>query len=98
MNKNNLDQKLRYNDGGNVHMDFHGATNTTIEFIINKYGIDTMNDIFKKVGNDVYKDIKDHIKNAKVSRISYGIPIGGELEYVDANTIARAIQGRIDLS
>ncbi|URQ71738.1 recombination mediator RecR [SAR86 cluster bacterium] len=42
--------------------------------------------------------IKDHIKNVKVSRISYGIPIGGELEYVDANTIARAIQGRIDLS
>ena len=42
--------------------------------------------------------IKDHIKNAKVTRISYGIPIGGELEYVDANTIARAIQGRIDLS
>ena len=42
--------------------------------------------------------IKDHVKNAKVSRISYGIPIGGELEYVDANTIARAIQGRIDLS
>ena len=42
--------------------------------------------------------IKDHIKNAKVSRISYGIPIGGELEYVDANTIARAIQCIIDLS
>ena len=38
MNKNNLDQKLRYNDGGNVHMDFHGATNTTIDFIIKKYG------------------------------------------------------------
>ena len=39
--------------------------------------------------------IKDHVKSAKVSRISYGIPIGGELEYVDGNTIARAIQGRI---
>ena len=37
--------------------------------------------------------IKDHIKNAKVSRISYGIPIGGELEYVDGTTIARAIEG-----
>ena len=35
--------------------------------------------------------IKDHIKDIKVSRISYGIPIGGELEYVDVNTIARAI-------
>ena len=39
--------------------------------------------------------IKDHLESVKVTRISYGIPIGGELEYVDANTIARAIQGRI---
>ena len=38
---------LRYHDKGNVHMDFHGATNTTINFIIEKYGIKTMNDIFK---------------------------------------------------
>tara|TARA_B100001109_G_C18777823_1_gene433914 strand:+ start:21 stop:617 length:597 start_codon:yes stop_codon:yes gene_type:complete len=42
--------------------------------------------------------IKDHVKTAKVSRISYGIPIGGELEYVDGTTIARAIQGRIEVN
>jgi len=42
--------------------------------------------------------IKDHIKNAKVSRISYGIPIGGELEYVDGTTIARAIEGRVEIN
>jgi len=42
--------------------------------------------------------IKDHIKDRKVSRISYGIPIGGELEYVDGNTIARAIQGRTEIN
>ena len=42
--------------------------------------------------------IKDHIKNAKVSRISYGIPIGGELEYVDSNTIARSIIGRVEIN
>ena len=42
--------------------------------------------------------IKDHLNDVKVSRISHGIPIGGELEYVDSNTIARAIQGRIDIS
>ena len=41
--------------------------------------------------------LKDHLQSVKVSRISYGIPIGGELEYVDANTIARAIQGRIEI-
>ena len=42
--------------------------------------------------------IKDHVKNAKVSRISYGIPIGGELEYVDGTTIARAIEGRVEIN
>ena len=42
--------------------------------------------------------IRDHIKNAKVSRISYGIPIGGELEYVDGTTIARAIEGRVEVN
>ena len=42
--------------------------------------------------------MKDHIKDIKVSRISYGIPIGGELEYVDGNTIARAIQGRTEIN
>ena len=57
---------LRYRDKGNVHMDFHGATNTTINFIIEKYGIETMNDIFKKVGNDVYADIKSHIKSGNI--------------------------------
>ena len=41
--------------------------------------------------------IKDHVENIKVSRISYGIPIGGELEYVDGTTIARAIEGRIEI-
>ena len=43
-------------------------------------------------------NISDHIKDIKVSRISYGIPIGGELEYVDGNTIARAIQGRTEVN
>ena len=42
--------------------------------------------------------IRDHVKDIKVSRISYGIPVGGELEYVDSNTIARSIIGRIELN
>ena len=42
--------------------------------------------------------IKDDVKSAKVSRISYGIPIGGELEYVDGTTIARAIEGRVEIN
>ena len=30
----------------------------------------------------------------RVSRIAYGVPIGGELEYVDSSTLSRAISGR----
>ena len=70
MNNKTTTNTLRYNDQGNVHMDFHGATNTTIDFIIKKYGIETMNDIFKKVGNDVYADIKEHINAGNINMLA----------------------------
>ena len=31
----------------------------------------------------------------RVTRLAHGIPIGGELEYVDSNTLAHAFQGRM---
>ena len=30
----------------------------------------------------------------KVSRLAYGIPVGGELEYADEITLMRALEGR----
>ena len=30
----------------------------------------------------------------KASRIAYGVPMGGELEYVDSNTLIQAINNR----
>lgn len=33
----------------------------------------------------------------KVSRIAFGLPVGGELEYVDELTLARAIEGRREI-
>ncbi|GAB3682750.1 recombination mediator RecR [Salinisphaera aquimarina] len=32
--------------------------------------------------------------NAGVSRIAHGVPVGGELEYVDAGTLSQAFSGR----
>lgn len=32
--------------------------------------------------------------NVKVSRIAHGVPMGGELEYVDGGTLAHALTGR----
>ena len=33
----------------------------------------------------------------KVSRISYGVPVGSDLEYADEVTLAKAMEGRRDL-
>ncbi|KFZ37116.1 recombination protein RecR [Shewanella mangrovi] len=35
--------------------------------------------------------------NVKVSRIAHGVPVGGELEYVDSTTLALSFNGRIQL-
>lgn len=34
-------------------------------------------------------------KNIKCTRIAHGVPMGGELEYLDGNTLARALAARI---
>jgi recombination protein RecR len=31
----------------------------------------------------------------KLSRLAYGVPMGGELEYVDGGTLSRAFNGRL---
>ncbi|AIL65698.1 Recombination protein RecR [Rickettsiales bacterium Ac37b] len=36
--------------------------------------------------------LQDH--NVKVSRLAYGIPVGGELDYLDENTLSIAIKSR----
>ena len=40
--------------------------------------------------------IKESLRGtgAQVTRIAHGVPIGGELEYIDGGTIAHALRGR----
>ena len=35
-----------------------------------------------------------HARHIRATRIAYGIPVGGELEYIDRSTLARALSGR----
>ena len=35
-------------------------------------------------------------KNIKVSRLASGLPVGGDLEYIDKMTISRSFRGRIE--
>jgi recombination protein RecR len=33
----------------------------------------------------------------EVTRIAYGIPVGGDIEYTDVDTLSRAMEGRREL-
>jgi predicted ArsR family transcriptional regulator len=61
MTQRQLEKTLRYQEDGNVHLDFHGAVNTTIDFIVERYGIEVLHEIFAKVGKHVYRDLRQHM-------------------------------------
>ena len=35
--------------------------------------------------------------NIKITRIAFGLPMGSELEYADEMTLARALEGRVEI-
>ena len=39
-----------------------------------------------------------HRYDVRVTRIAHGVPLGGELEYTDSNTISHALAGRHEVS
>ena len=84
-------------------LDNLGPDDLGIPFLLEKIKKDDVKEIILALSSTVEGDataifIRDHVENIKVSRISYGIPIGGELEYVDSNTIARSIIERVEIN
>lgn len=43
------------------------------------------------------KIIKQNAAGTKITRIAHGVPIGGNLEYVDYRTLSRALENRVEL-
>ena len=35
--------------------------------------------------------------NVKVTRLAYGVPVGGQLEFADDATLTRALEGRREM-
>lgn len=60
---------MRYKDTGNVHLDFHGAVNTTVNYIVKNYGIKALHGIFFKTGKDVYKSIRKNLSKGDCSEL-----------------------------
>ena len=84
-------------------LDNLGPDDLGISQLLERIDKENMKEVILALSSTVEGDataifIKDHVENVKVSRISYGIPIGGELEYVDSNTIARSIIGRVEIN
>lgn len=42
----------------------------------------------------IAKLIRNTYQNVKVTRLARGLPVGGDIEYADDNTLTRAIEGR----
>jgi len=54
---------MRYTDTGEVHKDFHLATNETIDFILSEYGMNFLTELFRRTSQNVYRDIYINLKN-----------------------------------
>jgi len=48
---------MRYRETGNVHKDFHLAMNTSIQYVLQTYGMDFLRELFRRTAQLVYRDI-----------------------------------------
>ena len=52
---------LRYQEDNELHRDFHGTTNTTLNYIADNYGVEALKAILRKTGREVYKSIHEKL-------------------------------------
>lgn len=52
---------MRYEDSGNVHMDFHRTTNGTIAYLRRNYGLEFLDEIFRRTARRVYRVIREDL-------------------------------------
>ena len=60
---------LRYQESNELHMDFHGTTNTTMDYIADNYGVEALKEILRKTGRDVYKSIHEKLVKGDASEL-----------------------------
>ena len=53
---------MRYRATGNLHKDFHLATNTTIQYVLKKYGQEFLRELFQRTAQRVYRDIYESLQ------------------------------------
>jgi len=53
---------MRYKETGQVHMDFHRTTNATIRYLRENYGVEFLDEVFRRTAHDVYRSIHEDLK------------------------------------
>jgi len=76
----------------------------TIRQLVQRLGDGTVKEVILATGTTAEGEVTAiYLSNllkpigVKLTRLAYGIPVGGELEYADEMTMLRAIEGRIEL-
>ena len=81
-----------------------GPEDIRIKELLQRLGSETVNEVILATNPDIEGEataayIARLIKpmGVRVSRISYGVPVGSDLEYADEVTLAKAMEGRREL-
>ncbi len=81
-----------------------GPDNLTIKQLLARLGNDSVSEVIMATNPTVEGDatamyISKLLKpmGVKVTRLAYGIPVGGDLEYADEYTLAKALEGRNEI-
>lgn len=81
-----------------------GPDNLTIKELLQRLGGSEVSEVIMATNPTVEGDatalyISKLLKpmGVKVTRLAYGIPVGGDLEYADEYTLARALEGRNEI-
>ena len=81
-----------------------GPAELGLELLERRFGAERFAEVVVATSVTVEGDATAHLVAAlarkhglRASRIAYGVPVGGELEYIDGGTLARALSGRRDI-
>lgn len=53
---------MRYQENGELHLDFHGTTATTIDYVAKHFGNDALRQLMERMAKQVYRSIYEHLQ------------------------------------
>ncbi len=85
-------------------LDGIGPSEIGIDLLIRRLDEENFDEIILATNSTVEGEATAHYisklakdRQVKVTRIAHGVPLGGELEYIDGGTLAHAFAGRIEI-